>query len=122
MSKIGLSVKINLSKIDMARVFNGKDGAQYLDMTIFVSLDELDQYGQSGFLTQDVSKDEKQQGVKGVILGNGKVFWVENGQAPTNNNQVGLQGQKQGGFVPQQPPPQQPTPQQQAWNNQSHQQ
>jgi hypothetical protein len=33
-------------------------------------------------ITQDVSKQEKDQDVKGNILGNGKVFWVENGQAP----------------------------------------
>ncbi len=98
MSKIALALKINLSQIDMARAFQGKKG-QYLDATIFVEMDELDQYGNSGMITQDVSKEEKQQGVKGNILGNGKVFWVENGQAP---QQAGAQ--QQGGF--QQAPPQ----------------
>lgn len=106
MGKIALGLKINLSKIDMARVFNGKEGAQYLDMTIFVNMDELDQYGNSGMITQDVTKDEKQQGVKGNILGNGNVFWVENGQAPQKA------GSNQGGF--QQQAPQQQAPQQQA--------
>ena len=101
MGKIALGLKINLSKIDMARVFNGKDGAQYLDMTIFVNMDELDQYGNSGMITQDVSKEEKQQGVKGNILGNGNVFWVEGGQAPQKA------GQAQGGFQQQQQSPQQ---------------
>jgi len=100
MGKIALGLKINLSKIDMARVFNGKEGAQYLDMTIFVNMDELDQYGNSGMITQDVTKDEKQQGVKGNILGNGNVFWVENGQAPQKAG-------NQQGFAPQQPAPQQ---------------
>jgi hypothetical protein len=104
MGKIALGLKINLSKIDMARVFNGKDGAQYLDMTIFVNMDELDQYGNSGMITQDVTKDEKQQGVKGNILGNGNVFWVENGQAPqkAGANQGGYQQAPQQGFAPQQ--------------------
>ena len=113
MGKIALSLKIDLAKMDMKRIFNGKNGAQYLDATIFVNMDELDQYGNSGMITQDVSKEEKQQGVKGNILGNGKVFWVENGQAPQQ------QGQAQGGYqqAPQQSQggfQQQPAPQQQA--------
>ena len=106
MSKIALSLKINVSQIDKARLFAGQKGT-YLDATIFVDLAELDQYGNSGMITQDVSKDEKQQGVKGNILGNGKVFWVENGQAPQPQNQ------SQGGFQQQQAPQQQQRPQQQ---------
>lgn len=125
MGKIALGLKINLSKIEMARVFNGKEGAQYLDMTIFVNMDELDQYGNSGMITQDVTKEEKQQGVKGNILGNGNVFWVENGQAPqkAGSNQGGFQQQApqqqapaQGGFQ-QQAPIQQGFAPQQAPNN-----
>ena len=104
MSKIALGLKINLSKLDMARIFNGKDGAQYLDATIFVDLDVLDQYGNSGMITQDVSKEEKQQGVKGNILGNGNVFWVENGQAPQKAGSN--QGFQQQAPAPQQAPPQ----------------
>ena len=106
MSKIALSLKINVSAIDPQRLFQGAKG-QYLDATIFVELDELDQYGNSGMITQDVSKDEKAQGIKGNILGNGKVFWVENGQAPQQGGQV-----QQGGFQ-QQRAPQQAAPQQQ---------
>ena len=44
MAKIALALKINLSQIDMARAFQGQKG-QYLDATIFVDMDELDQYG-----------------------------------------------------------------------------
>ena len=95
MSKVGVSLKINVSEIDKARLFAGQKG-KYLDCTVFIDLDQLDQYGNSGMITQDVSKEEKQQGVKGNILGNCKVFWSDSGQAP----------QAQGGF--QQAPPQQP--------------
>ena len=107
----------------MARIFNGKEGAQYLDATIFVDLEQLDQYGNSGMITQDVSKEEKQQGVKGNILGNGNVFWVENGQAPQKaGSGTGFQQQapqqSTGGFVQQ--PQQAPQPQQQGgYSNQS---
>jgi hypothetical protein len=81
MAKIGVSLKINVSKIEKTRLFKGEKG-QYLDATVFIDLDELDQYGNSGMITQDVSKEEKQAGTKGAILGNSKVFWRDEGQAP----------------------------------------
>ena len=81
MAKIGVSLKIDVSKIDKARLFKGQKGT-YLDATAFIDLDQLDQYGNSGMITQDVSKEEKQQGVKGNILGNSKVFWSDGQQAP----------------------------------------
>lgn len=80
MSKVALSLKINVSQIDKMRLFSGQKG-KYLDCTIFVDLDQLDQYGNSGMITQDVTKEEKAQGIKGNILGNGKVFWKEATQA-----------------------------------------
>lgn len=107
MSKVAVSLKIDVSKIDKARLFSGQKGT-YLDATIFVDLDQLDQYGNSGMITQDVSKDEKAQGIKGNILGNGKVFWKEQGQAPQA---------QQNGFQQQAPQQQQQAPQQQAQYN-----
>jgi hypothetical protein len=103
MTKVAVSLKIDVSKIDKARLFSGAKGT-YLDATIFVDLDNLDQYGNSGMITQDVSKEEKAQGIKGNILGNGKVFWKEGGQAPQ------AQGQ---GFQQQAPQQQQQQQQQQ---------
>ena len=113
MGKVGVSFKINVSKIDKARLFAGQQG-KYLDATVFIDLDQLDQYGNSGMITQDVSKEEKQQGVKGNILGNCKVFWNDGGQAP----QQSQQGQQQKPAQQQQPaytpkPQQRPAPQQQ---------
>ena len=104
MAKVGVSLKINVSQIDKLRLFSGQKG-KYLDATVFIDLDQLDQYGNSGMITQDVSKDEKAQGVKGNILGNCKLFWTEGGQAPQQQSQSG-QGfqqapQPQGGFNPQ---------------------
>ena len=107
MSKIGVSLKINVSAMDMARLFQGSKG-QYLDATVFIDIDQLDQYGNSGMITQDVSKDEKVQGVKGNILGNCKVFWNDSGQVPQAQQQQGYQQPQQlqspQGFQPQQQP------------------
>ena len=113
MSKVGVSLKISVDKIDKDRLFRGVKGV-YMDATVFIDLDQLDQYGNSGMITQDVKKEEKDQGVKGPILGNCKVFWSENGQAPqqgmqTNNlNQQPMAQQSHtpisnGGFGQQQP-------------------
>ena len=86
MSKIGVSLKIDVSKIDKNRLFKGQKGV-YLDATVFIDTNELDQYGNSGMITQDVKKEEKDQGIKGAILGNCKVFWNDAGQQPQQPNQ-----------------------------------
>ena len=76
MAKVAVSIKIDVTKIDKARLFQGK-AAKYLDATVFIELDEFDQYGNSGMITQDVTKEERQQNVRGNILGNVKVFWKD---------------------------------------------
>lgn len=93
MSKIGVNLKIDVTSIDKARLFKGQKGT-YLDATVFIEVDQADQYGNNGMITQSVSKEEQQQGVKGNILGNCKVFWQEQGQAP--QQQQGYQQPQQG--------------------------
>ena len=74
MATIGVRVKLDVTKIDKARLFKGAKGV-YLDATVFVNIDEKDQYDNNGMITQDVSKQDKDSGVKGNILGNVQVFW-----------------------------------------------
>jgi len=78
--KIGVNLSIDVKSIDKARLVAHQNGKTYLNMTAFISPDEPDQYGQHGMITQDVSKQEKDNGVKGPILGNAKVFWKDNAQ------------------------------------------
>lgn len=73
MSKRGVNLKIDVSKIDKTRLFKGQKGT-YLDATVFID-DEPDQYGQHGMITQDVGKEERDNGTRGAILGNAKIFW-----------------------------------------------
>lgn len=118
--KIGVSGKIDVTKIDKARLFVGQKG-KYLDFTVFIDIDELDGYGNSGMLTQDVTKAEKDQGVKGPILGNCKVFWNDT----QSQQQQQPQQQQQGGFQQQgtkQPQNQQPNQQQGGFQQQQPQQ
>jgi hypothetical protein len=44
-------------------------------LTTFINLDEQDKYGNNGFISQSISKEEKDAGVKTPILGNVKVFY-----------------------------------------------
>ena len=73
--KIGLSVKIDVSKIDKDRLFEGEKGT-YMDLSTFIDTDEKDQYGNNGFISQATSKEEREQGVKTPILGNVRVFYT----------------------------------------------
>lgn len=68
-----LKLKIAVDEIDKERLFKGQKHT-YLDATCFLE-DEPDQYGNHGRITQDVTKEEREQGIKGPILGNAKVVW-----------------------------------------------
>jgi len=80
MAKVGVRIKLNVSQIDKARLFKGNKGV-YLDATVFIDLDQKDQYDNNGMITQDITKEEKEQGVQGNILGNVQVFWSDAQQA-----------------------------------------
>ncbi len=110
--KIAVNFKVNLSQIDQARCFNGKKG-KYADLTAFIDIDEVGQYGDNGTISQQTSKDERDQGVKLPIIGNTTVFWrddgnpvVKAGQQPATQ-QPAPQYQQQ---APQQAPVQQAPP------------
>ena len=78
MAKYAVALKIDVSKIDKDRLFKGAKGT-YLDAVAFIDTEQESQYGDHGMITQSVSKEERDQGVKGPILGNGKIIWREDG-------------------------------------------
>lgn len=85
MSKIGVQLKIDVTKIDKALLFKGTKGS-YLDATMFIDIDTADQYGNHGMVTQDVSKESRDAGEKGPILGNVKIFWRD--ESPSAGKQA----------------------------------
>ena len=87
MSKIGVSVKIDVTKIDKALLYKSEKGT-YLNTTVFIDIDAPDKYGNHGMVTQDVSKEAKDAGEKGPILGNVKIFWKDNGDTPSRSKPV----------------------------------
>ena len=62
--------QIDVTKIDKTALFKGKKGT-YLDVVLRVK-DDDDQYGNNGFIAQGLSKERREAGDKGVILGNVK--------------------------------------------------
>lgn len=66
-----IKYNINTSKIDKALLYKGEKGV-YLSGVFFENKDGTDQYGNDGFIVQDVSKEQRTQGMKGPIIGNWK--------------------------------------------------
>jgi len=69
-----IRLKIDVKKIDKARLFTGSKGT-YLDATVFLD-DEARDFGDNGMITQDVSKEEREAGTKGNILGNATIVKI----------------------------------------------
>jgi hypothetical protein len=57
--------------LDKSRTFQGKNGAVYADLCV-IERREVGEYGDTHFIAEDVSKEEREDGVKGAIVGNGK--------------------------------------------------
>jgi hypothetical protein len=77
--KLGISISIDVTKIEKARIHEGKKG-KYIDLTTFIDTDQPDQYDNHGFISQSTTKEEREQNVRTAILGNCKVFYQEGGQ------------------------------------------
>jgi hypothetical protein len=85
MSKIGINISIDVTKIDKSRLFKGKKGT-YMDLTTFIDTDNPDQYEQHGFISQATTKEEREAGVLTPILGNCKVFFNSAEESPPQPN------------------------------------
>ena len=66
-----ITLKIDVLKIDKARLFKGEKGT-YLDAVMIETPDN--QYGDDYMIVQGVSKEEREAGTRGNILGNAKIF------------------------------------------------
>ena len=87
--KIGIDLKLDVSKLDKDRFFKGAKGT-YCDLTAFIDTEVQGQYGDNGVINQKTSKEEWDSGVKLPIVGNVKVFYKsdtsasEHAQHPAN--------------------------------------
>lgn len=82
-----IKVKLNLSKIDKKKIFEGKNG-KYLDIVLIESPN--DKYGNDYMVVEDTKKDDP----KGNILGNGKI----SGKGSSGNSGSGQSNKSDGGM------------------------
>ncbi len=73
--------KIDVMLIDKAKLYKGTKGT-YLDFVLIET--PGNQYGNDYMVVQSVTKEERERGVKGVVLGNCKFI----GQQPAQQQQV----------------------------------
>jgi hypothetical protein len=86
MSKIGITISIDVTKIDKERLYKGEKGT-YMNLTTFIDPDTEDQYGNHGFIAQSQTKEERESGAeRPAILGNCKVIFKEGGSAASSSN------------------------------------
>lgn len=104
--RIGFNMTIDVTKLDKSRFFKGKKGT-YAKLTGFVDTEETSKYGDNGTITQELSKEDRDNGVKLPILGNAKVFWKDGqsgqqsqGRQPQQNNHNNGHDDGQGSEIP----------------------
>jgi hypothetical protein len=76
-----IAINIDVKKIDKAALFIGKKGT-YLNMTLMENREGVDQYGNEGFIVQDIGMARRQAGERGAILGNWKTVKPAQAQVP----------------------------------------
>jgi hypothetical protein len=76
-----ITCNINVTRIDKAALFEGKNG-KYLNLTLLDNKDGPDQYGNHGFIVQDIGQARRQAGEKGPIIGNFKRLTPKAAPAP----------------------------------------
>ena len=92
--KVRMSVRVDVTKIDKARLYKGAKGT-YLDLVTFVDMEQQDQYGNNGFISQSTTKEEREAQVQTPILGNVKVFFTDGAKkvesAPVNQGGMSIE-------------------------------
>jgi len=75
--RMGVALSIDVTKLDKSRFVQGKNGAKYCDLTVWLSPDEPDDYGKHGGIQIAATKEEQEAKEKMPYCGNAKVFWAK---------------------------------------------
>ena len=89
-----IKASLNLSNVPKDKIINGKKG-KYIPITITIN-DDIDQFGNQGPVTVDMTKEERDAKAPKTYLGNVKVVWTngenvepaprEGGSGPPTSN------------------------------------
>lgn len=75
-----ISVRVDVTKIDKSKLYKGAKGT-YLDIVLMPSRDS--KFGDDFMVVQSVSKEEREVGKRGAILGNAKFIGKKQESRPT---------------------------------------
>ena len=78
-----ISGNINLSKIDKSKIYEGKKG-KYYPVTVVIN-NEVGEYGDSGYIMTEQSKEEREMKADKQYLGNVKEFLIYRGDKCIGN-------------------------------------
>ena len=78
-------VKIDVTKIEKSRLYEGKKGV-YLDAVLFENEDGESKYGDDGFVVQSISQKARAAGEKGAIIGNWRFAATQASNEPKADN------------------------------------
>jgi len=81
-----ISGNINLSKIDKSKIYEGKKG-KYYPVTVVIN-NEVGEYGDSGYIMTEQTKDEREAKEAKNYLGNVKVVWTDGQNVSTADRPV----------------------------------
>lgn len=81
-----ISGNINLSKINKDKIYEGKKG-KYYPVTVVIN-NEVGEYGDSGYIMTEQTKDERDASMPKEYLGNVKVIWTDGQNVDTANKNV----------------------------------
>ena len=83
-----INLSINLDKIDKSKIIAGKKG-KYLNLTVGGNRDGEDQYGNTHYVFQSQSKEEREGKTEKNYLGNGKEFVFNNEPVTASSSSSG---------------------------------
>lgn len=84
-----ISLRIDVSKIDKTRLFKGEKGT-YLDCVLIET--PAAKHGNDYMIVESITKEERDAGKKGTILGNGKTLASKKHEAPVIPPKIDDQG------------------------------
>jgi hypothetical protein len=85
------TLNIDVKKIDKTALYAGKKGT-YLNLVLHDNKQGEDEWGNMGFITQDIGKERRLAGEKGPILGNWKHIGGKPAEAQTPPGRPGGSG------------------------------
>jgi hypothetical protein len=83
-----ISLSIKTEKLEKEHIIAGKNG-KIVAVVLFENKDGKNQYGDDGYVVQSVSKEAREAGVRGPIVGNWRhIGQGASGNATTRNNET----------------------------------